>query len=56
MHVERQVLGLGHVPEVAVDVVAQTGEGDFLDFDGHGAGLNLRQVEDVVDQVQEVRA
>ena len=31
--VERQVLGLGHVPEVAVDRVAQAGERDLLDFD-----------------------
>ena len=56
MHVERQVLGLGHVPEVAVDVVAQAGEGDFLDLDGDRAGLDLREVENVVDEVQQVGA
>ena len=56
LHVERQVLGLGHVPEVAVDVVAQAGEGDFLDLDGHRAGLDLREIEDVVDEVQQVGA
>ena len=49
--VERQVLGLGHVPEVAVDGVAQAGEGDLLDLDRDRAGLDLREVEDVVDQV-----
>ena len=56
LHVERQVLGLGDVPEVAVDVVAQAGEGDLLDLDGDGAGLDLREVENVVDEVQQVGA
>ena len=56
LHVERQVLGLGHVPEVAVDGVAQAGEGDFLDLDGDGAGLDFREIEDVVDEVEEVGA
>ena len=56
LHVERQVLGLGHVAEVAVDVVAQAGEGDLLDLDGDGAGLDLREIENVVDQVQQVGA
>ena len=56
LHVERQVLGLGHVPEVAVDVVAQAGEGDFLDLDGDGAGLDFREIENVVDEVEQVGA
>ena len=56
LDVERQVLGLGHVPEVAVDVVAQAGEGDLLDLDRDRAGLDLREVEDVVDEVQQVGA
>ncbi len=55
-NVERQVLGLGHVPEVAVDGVAQAGEGDLLDLDGDGAGLDLREIENVVDEVQQVGA
>ena len=50
-HVERQVLGLGHVPEVAVDVLAQAGEGDLLDLDRDRAGLDLREIENVVDEV-----
>ena len=54
--VERQVLGLGHVAEVAVDGVAQAGEGDLLDLDRDGAGLDLREVENVVDQVEQVGA
>ena len=56
MDVERQVLGLGHVPEIAVDVVAQAGEGDFFDLDRHGAGFDLREIENVVDEVQQVGA
>ena len=56
MHVERQVLVFGHVPEVAIDGVAQAGERDFLDLDRDRARLDLREVENVVDQVQEVRA
>ena len=56
LDVEGQVLGLGHVAEVAVDGVAQAGEGDLLDLDRDRAGLDLRQVEDVVDQVQQVGA
>ena len=56
LHVERQVLGLGHVAEVAVDRVAQAGEADVLDVDGHRAGLDFREIEDVVDEVEEVGA
>ena len=56
LDVERQVLGLGHVPEVAVDGVAQAGERDLLDLDGDGAGLDLREVENVVDEVEQVGA
>ncbi len=48
--------GLGDVAEVAFDVVAQVGEGDGLDFDRDRARLDLRQVEDVVDQMQQVGA
>ena len=44
------------MPEVAVDVVAQAGEGDFLDLDGDGAGLDFREIENVVDEVQQVGA
>ena len=56
LHVERQVLGLGHVPEVAIDGVAQAGEGNLLGLDGDGAGLDLRKIENVVDEVQQVGA
>ncbi len=56
MHVEGQVLVFGHVPEVAIDRVAQAGERDFLGLDRYRAGLDLREVEDVVDEVEQVRA
>ena len=53
---EGQVLRFGHMAEVAVDVLAQPGEGDVFDLDRHRARFDLRQVENVVDQVQQVRA
>ena len=49
-------LFLGHVPEVAIDGVAQAGERDFLDLDGDRAGLDLREIENVVDQIEQVGA
>ena len=54
--VEREVLGLRHVVERALDAVAQRREGDLLGFDGDGARLDLRQVENVVDQREQVGA
>ena len=56
MNVERQVLVLGHVPEVALDRVAQAGERDLLGLDRDRAGLDLREVENVVDEVEQVGA
>ena len=53
-NMERQVLGLGHMPEAAVDDVVQNGEGYLLDLDGNGAGLDFGEIEDVVDEVEEV--
>ena len=46
----------GHVMEGALDAVAQRREGDLLGFDRDRAGLDLRQVENVVDQRQQVGA
>jgi hypothetical protein len=51
---ERQVLGLGHVPEAAIEVVEHAAERDRLDVHRHRARFDLRQVENVVDQVEEV--
>src|SRR6266436_1455782 len=55
LHPEREVLGLGHVPESAVDIIAQTIEGYLLNFERHRTRLNLRQIQYVVDQMQQVR-
>ncbi len=54
--VQRQILGLGHVPEVAVDGVTQAGEGDFLDLDGDGPGFDFREIQDIVDEVEKIGA
>src|SRR6185295_11299069 len=56
VHVERQILGLSHVPEIALDGVAQTGKGDLLDLHGDGTGLDFREIEDVVNEMEEVRS
>src|SRR5690349_14621710 len=54
--IERQVFALRHVPEVAIERIAEAHEGDFFGLNGNRAGLDLRKVENVVDQVQEVGA
>ena len=54
LHVEREVLGLGHVAEVAVDVFAQTGEGDFFNVYRYCTGFDFREIENVVNEVEEV--
>ena len=41
---------------VAFDIVAKRAERDLLGFDGDRAGFNLREVEDVVDERQQVGA
>ena len=56
LHVEGQVLALGDMPEVAVDIIPQAEERDFLRFHGNGAGLDLGEIENVIDEVQEVGA
>src|SRR6185436_5826958 len=54
--VERQALRIGDVVERAPDAVAKGAESDFFRFHGDGARLDLRQVENVVDQRQQVGA
>src|SRR5206468_6434159 len=54
LEVER--LGFGDRAEEAFDEFALCGEGDLPDLHGGGAGLDLGEVEDVVDQSQEVLA
>ena len=53
---KREVLRLGDVVERALDAVAQRREGDLLGLDRDRARLDLRQVENVVDQRQQVGA
>ena len=40
--------------EVAVDVITQTKEGDFFDFNGHGARFDLRKVKNIINQVEQI--
>ena len=40
-HLEAQVAGFGHVPEVAVHRVADRGEGNVFRFDRDRAGLDF---------------
>ena len=56
VELEAQVLRLRDVVERPEDRFAERGEGDLLRLDGDGARLDLRQVEDVVDQRQQVGA
>src|SRR5207247_5474114 len=53
---DRQVerLRLGDRPERPLDVLLQIGEGQVAHLDRHRAGLDLGEVEDVVDELQEV--
>ena len=44
------------MPERTPDHIEQIGEVDLFRLDRHGARLNLRQVEDVADQVQQIGA
>ena len=56
VHFESQAAVLRFVAERARDHVEQAGEEDFFGFDRNRAGFDLRQVENVADQVQQVGA
>ena len=56
VHIERQLPVLGLVPERARHHLEQVGEQDVLGLDRDGAGFDLRQIEDVADQIQEIGA
>ena len=56
VNVEGQVLGLGNVAEAAVYCITQRGKGYVLDLHGDGAGLDFREIEDVVDEIEEIGA
>ena len=49
--VERQSTALRLVPEGPFDGVDQAGEEDFFCLHRYGTGLDLRQIENVGDQV-----
>ena len=51
---EGEVLLLDQRPEGAVDILDNVPERDLPRVDVHPAGLDLRQVEDVVDQLEQV--
>ena len=53
---EVDALGLGHVPEGPLDVAVQLVQPQLADVDDHRARLDLRQVENVVDQHQQIVA
>ena len=53
---ELEVLRLGHVPEGPFDVALQVVQTELARVDHHRAGLDLRQVEDVVDEHEQVVA
>ena len=54
--VNDELARLGLVAEVALDGLAQVREQQVLGLHRHGAGLDLRQVENVADEVQQVGA
>ena len=53
---ERKLAVFGFVPERASDRLQQARGQDLLGIHRHGAGFDLRQVEDVADQVEQVGA
>ena len=53
---EFEIAPIGLVPERALDIFAQVREGDFLAVDRDRSGFDLRKIEDVADQMQQVGA
>ena len=56
LNLERQTAILRVVLERADDHLQQVREEDFFRFDGDGARLDLRQIENVGDEVEEIGA
>src|SRR5262249_3423020 len=56
LNVERQLARLRLVAERACRGIEQIGDEDFLGIDRHRAGLDLGEIENVGDQVKEIRA
>ena len=53
--IELESLVVGHVLEIPADIIAQIAQPHFAGLHRHRAGLDLRQVENIVDQRQQVR-
>ena len=51
---EIEALVFGDVTEGTVEVVLQVGQRQVAGFDRHRSGFDLREVEDVVDQRQQI--
>src|SRR5688572_11816202 len=56
LYLEHQSFGLGDVMEVAIHGLAKSRKRDLLGLDRDGAGFDLREIQDVVDQGEQVRA
>src|SRR5712671_628139 len=55
-HIERQVLRLCDMPECAIDGLSQTNKRKVFNFDRNRARLDLGQIQDIVDEIEQVRA
>ena len=55
MDVEWKIFRFGDVPEVAFDVFPQPVECNLLDLHRDRSGLDLGQVENVIDEVEQIR-
>src|SRR5690606_41986042 len=53
---EREAAGFRFMPERALHRPLETCKLDLFALDRYGAGLDLRQVQDVADEVQEIGA
>ena len=51
---ELELLGFSHVAECPVDVLQEIVELQFLDIDDDRTGFDLRKIEDVVDQIEQI--
>src|SRR5436305_1889950 len=54
--IEGELPRLCIVPELTRRSVHEIGEVDLLRFDGDGAGLDLREVQNVTDEVEQIGA
>ena len=45
-----------HLPECPLDVIVQVGEQHAADFHFHHSGLDLGEIENLVDQLQQIGA